>query len=246
MAIIFTQQSGDTRYEVRTAGRSVRLYTNGVLHTQHRPQRRCSGGVWDLLALPALALPRPPRVLLLGVGGGAAVHLLRDWYPGTHITGVDLNPVHLTLARRFFGLEGPDLQLVHADARQFVADYDGAPFDLLIEDLFSDSEGEPERAIEADQHWSRQLDRLVSADGALVINTLSRRQLRATALFAHPPLRKRWQSACYLTMPAYENVIGVFYRKALSPAGLRAAIRARPQLATMEKSGYLSYRVHGL
>ncbi|HHX81357.1 MAG TPA: methyltransferase domain-containing protein [Pseudomonadaceae bacterium] len=246
MAIIYTQQTGDTRYEIRTAGRSVRLYTNGVLHTQHRPQRHCSGGVWDLLALPALALARPPRVLLLGVGGGAAVHLLREWYPGVHITGVDLNQVHLELARRFFGLQGPDLQLMHGDARQFVADYRGAPFDLLIEDLFTDSEGEPARAIEADRHWCGQLDRLVSTEGALVINTLSRRQLQATALLAHPALRKRWQSACYLTLPAYENVVGVLYRKTVSPAGLRAAIRRRPQLATMEKSGYLSYCIHGL
>lgn len=246
MALIHTRQLGNARYEIRTAGRSVRLYTNGVLHTQYHPQRAATGGVWDLLALPALALPQPPKVLLLGVGGGAAVHLLRRWYPGVQITGVDLSGVHLTLAKRFFHLQGSDLQLIHADARQFVTEYRGTPFDLVIEDLFNDSGRQPVRAIDADRHWCRQLDRLVGQRGALVINTLSRSQLRASAFVSQPALHKRWQSSFFLTLPAYENVVGVFYREALTPAELRAAIRSRPQLAALERAGNLRYRIHRL
>src|SRR5262245_42256114 len=149
MAVIFSNRIAGVRYEVRTAGRSVRLYTKGAMHTQYHPVHKLTRGVWDLLALPALALPRVQRVLLLGVGGGAVIHLLRHWCAGVEVTGVELNPVHLQLARRFFGLRLPDVKLVTGDARVFVEQYRGEPFDLVIEDLFGGN-GVPDRSFAAD------------------------------------------------------------------------------------------------
>lgn len=242
MAVIHSQKIAGVRYQVRTAGRSVRLYTDGAMHTQYHPAHQLTRGVWDLLALPALALPQVNRVLLLGVGGGAVIHLLRHWCPAVAITGVELNPVHLQLARRFFGLRGRKLALVTADARDFVADYRGESFDLVIEDLFG-GEGLPDRSFAADTHWCRALSQLVSEDGALVINTLSAKQLRETALLADPRVRRQWQSALCLTMPAYANRVGVFYRNQVTAKELRTAIRADATRARQERSGQLRYRI---
>ena len=244
MAVVFSRQVAGERYEIRTAGQSVRLYTNGVLHTQYHPRRRVTGGVWDLLALPAVALPQVRRVLLLGVGGGAAIHLLHDWCPGVEVTGVELNAMHLTLARRFFGLKGKGITLVHGDARTFVEQYRGEPFDLVIEDLFGGN-GEPDRSFAADRQWCNALSRLVSNDGALVINTLERKQLRETAFVNDRAVRRQWQSHLCLTLPAYANAVGVFYRKPVTPAQFRRAVRADDERLRQERAGQLRYRVGG-
>ena len=246
MAVIYSRVTGGTRYEIRTAGNSVRMYSNGVLHTQYNPRHLATGGVWDLLALPAAALPRVRRVLLLGVGGGAAVHLLRAWFPGLAITGVDLNRMHLSLARRFFGLRSRDVTLIEADARHFVEQFRGESFDLVIEDLFGDGEGEPVRAFEANRAWCRKLCRLLAPDGVLVINTLSRAQLRQCALVHDAGLRGQFPGQLFMTLPAYENVVGAFFRKPTTPQQLRSAIRRHPLLAKLEKSGKLRQRIHQL
>jgi spermidine synthase len=242
MPVIYQKRVGSTRYEIRTHGRTVRLYTNKVMHTQYHPGRP-SRGVWDLLVLPALALPKVERVLLLGLGGGAAVHLLRAWCPGAHITALELNPMHIRLARRYFDIQGADLTLVQGDARAYVEQYRGAPFDLVIEDVFQDSAGTPDRAFVADRGWCTALRRLVSKRGALVMNTLSAQQLRNTALMQQDVVHKQWASHLCLTMPAYANVVGAFYRQAVNPADLRKIIRSDDKRRQQERSGQLRYKI---
>ena len=244
MAIVYSRRINGVRYEVRTAGRSVRLYTNGVMHTQYHPTLQLTRGVWDLLALPALVLPTVKRVLLLGVGGGAAIHLLRHWCPGVQIVGVELNPVHLQLARRYFDLRQRNVELVTGDARLYVERYRGEPFDLVIEDIFG-GDGVPDRTFTADAHWCNTLGTLVSANGALIINTLSPKQLRQTALVSNSSVRKQWASALRLTMPAYANAVGVFFRQEVCAAQLHAAVRADPTRMRQERSGQLRYRLGG-
>lgn len=242
MAVIFNKTAGGQRYEIRTAGNTIRLYTNNVLHTQYHPDRRVTGGVWDLLALPALALGQVKRVLLLGVGGGAAIHLLRDWCPGVHITGIELNPIHLQLARRFFKLEGRDIKLIEGDARVFVEHYQGEPFDLVIEDLFGGN-GVPDRSFAADRLWCTALGALVNQQGAMVINTLSRSQLRETAFVTDRSVRKHWDTHLCLTLPAYANAVGVFYRASITPLQLRTMVRADTKRLQQERSGHLRYKI---
>ena len=245
MAVVYSRRSGETRYEIRTAGRSIRLYTNNVLHTQYHPDRHVTGGVWDLLALPAFALPKVERVLLLGVGGGAAIHILRHWFPGVHVTAVELNPVHLQLAKRYFKLQGSRIKLVQGDARKYAEQYRGEKFDLVIEDLFG-GDGEPDRSFPADRKWCTTLGKLVNSTGALVINTLARSQLLATAPVKDAKVRQQWRTGFYLTVPAYENHVGAFFRQPVSSTGLRHAVRQDPLRLRQEKAGQLRYRINTL
>ena len=88
MSILWQKTAGQDRYEVRSAGRSLRLYRNGVLHTQYNPSRPIGGNLWDLLLDPAFF--RSPeairRVLVLGVGGGAVIRLLNRFVRPDEIT----------------------------------------------------------------------------------------------------------------------------------------------------------------
>ena len=101
MALLWHKQDGNTRYEVRSAGNTRRLYTNGVFHSQYNSTQPVTGSVWDLLLLPAFFLPASSlkRVLVLGVGGGAVIRQLNHFLQPEQIVGVELNPVHLEVAR---------------------------------------------------------------------------------------------------------------------------------------------------
>ena len=67
MAIAYQKIVGDVRYEVRTAGGSRRLYTNGAFHSQYNPKHIFTGAAWDLLSLPSLCLAQAPKnILVLG------------------------------------------------------------------------------------------------------------------------------------------------------------------------------------
>ncbi|WP_299593177.1 class I SAM-dependent methyltransferase [uncultured Microbulbifer sp.] len=218
MALVWHKQVGDSRYEVRSHGATVRLYSNGVFHSQWNPNDPLKGSLWELLFLPVFFLPQGQvrRVLILGVGGGALIRLLQRFIAPETIVGVDIDRHHLTVARRFFGVRGAEL--ICADAREFVAeqgaDEGSAPFDVIVDDLFGHSDGVAERAIAADPAWCMRLMNLLSPDGLVVSNFGSRQELRASG-WRTPALRQQLQGAWSAELPEYENSIGIFSRSPL-------------------------------
>ena len=99
MAIIWSHRENGHLYQVRGAGASLRLYTDGVLHSQFNPRRVVTGSVWDLLWLPLFfrSSPAPDRVLLLGMGAGTAVRATCSSGSATNMPlegGVQVATVH--------------------------------------------------------------------------------------------------------------------------------------------------------
>ncbi|QIL89365.1 methyltransferase domain-containing protein [Microbulbifer sp. SH-1] len=214
MALIWRKQVGITRYEVRTHGATVRLYSNGVFHSQWNPNDPLKGSLWELLLLPAFFRPRQElrRVLILGVGGGALIRLLQHFVAPDQIVGVDIDRHHLSIAQKFFGVR--EANLICADARQFVAELaasNSESFDLIVDDLFGHCDGVAERAITADLRWSRQLLKLLAPDGLVVSNFGSRQELLESGWRA-PAMRAHMVSAYSADLPGYENSIGIFSR----------------------------------
>jgi predicted membrane-bound spermidine synthase len=247
LAILWYKQAGATRYEVRTAGNSLRLYTNGVFHSQYNPARPVSGSIWDLLMLPAFFSPQTTRrVLLLGVGGGAVIRQLNDFLQPETIVGVELDPVHLEIAERFFEVAAPNVRLRRADALRWVEEYRGKPFDMIIDDLFTDSGGEPERVVTADQHWFGRVGRLLTPQGLLVYNFGTGKELQDCGWFRDRRLQLRYPAAFRLSAPLYQNVIGVFLRRPAAAAQLRRNLAAFPVLDTARRNGRLRYRIRRL
>jgi spermidine synthase len=90
----------------------------------------------DYLHLPLLFRPDARRVLFVGLGGGTAPRRYHEDYPQLTIDVVELDPVVIEAATRFFGVPRDGrMRLVAADGRLFVA-AGGPPYDIIILDAF--------------------------------------------------------------------------------------------------------------
>jgi len=83
----------------------------------------------DSLALPyakaqaaaLLLVPHPRRVLVLGLGGGTLPRFFRRMIPDVTIDAVEIDPVVVELAARWFGIEaGPRMEVFTEDAIAFI------------------------------------------------------------------------------------------------------------------------------
>lgn len=249
MAVLWCyRDQGDNRYEVRTAGHSLRLYTNGVFHSQYNPKRPLSGGIWDLLVLPAFLNPPTghERVLVLGVGGGAAIRQWNDLFRPALIVGVELNPVHLHVARTFFDVEAPNVTLLEADAYQWLQTYRGPGFDVVIDDLFGDQDGAPARAVPADAPWCLALRRLLNPGGRLVMNFDREAELKRSAPVANPMVRRHFAAGLNLSIQHYSNHIGVFCRDQPDLGAFEQRLEALPELEQYRRIGQLGFSLESL
>ncbi|HEV2130041.1 MAG TPA: fused MFS/spermidine synthase [Longimicrobiaceae bacterium] len=92
------------------------------------------------VAMVGLALtPSDARILFVGLGGGAMPMYVRQVLPDAHIEVVELDPLIVDLARRYFGFR-PDSQLVvhTGDGRAFIEQAPSGSYDLIVLDAFSD------------------------------------------------------------------------------------------------------------
>ena len=213
MAVIYSTIRNNRRYEIRTAGSSTRLYTNGVFHSQFNPRHSSHGSVWDLLCLPAL-LQQPEKinnVLLLGVGGGAIIRMLEQHLSCARFVGIELDAVHIHLAIKYFGLREENCQLVHANAVEWVRNHPHLKFDLVIDDLFSDTDGVAVRAVNANAGWLNQLSSLLNEDGTLVCNFASAKEYRRSP-FAHLQTARQPALGYSLSHEYLDNIVAVMTR----------------------------------
>ena len=223
MAIEWFKKTNECHYEVRSAGATRRLYTNKVFHSQYNPNKVLQGGIWDLLYLPVFSLPEDKiqRVLVLGVGGGTVLQQLYRYLKPRKIMGIELNPVHLFVAKKFFGLKHRSFELIEADAIAWLEEYKGEKFDLIIDDLFGHFNGEAERVITVNKSWSKKLLNQLNPDGMLIINFGSNAELKNSALVAYKNLYGQFKSIIRITLPQYENAVGIFSKYAIEAKDFR-------------------------
>jgi len=198
---MYSKTLGDSHYEVRTAGASVRLYSNGVLHSQFNPKQVISGAIWDLLLLPGFLKKEEPRqILLLGLGGGTLVHLIRHFFPQASITCVELDKHHIQIAKRFFKIPTKSVELHQGDAYAFLKNTD-RKYDWIIDDVFQHVTGEPERT-DSSYQTLKLYKRCLEKSGLLSLNLIGKQQLEnAHSLFSG------YSTVVQFTHPLYENRI---------------------------------------
>jgi predicted membrane-bound spermidine synthase len=130
------------------------------------------GYYYDYLALP-LAWPGPEdrRVLALGLGAGTVFRVLQGVAApgqGLELTGVELDPRALELARRWFELpEGPRVRVVVADARVALA-CAGGPYDLVVLDCYANQSEIPPHL--ATRELFLAVRERLAPDGVLAVN----------------------------------------------------------------------------
>jgi hypothetical protein len=135
------------------------------------------------------------------------------------------------------------VELHQADARQWLASHTGPPFDLIIEDLFGERDGQPVRAIAADEAWMHGLGRVLAPNGILVMNFPSLRELRACAAQA---AARRHAAILRLSTPQNDNAVGVFLPRRLEPGELQRCLRRHPELDDGRRTCRLRYRMQRL
>lgn len=242
MALIHQQIYQGTHYQIVKAGNSVRLYTDKVLHSQYNHKSQLTGSVWDLLFLPALILPdiKPIRVLVLGVGGGAVLKMLNEYFQCSNITGIELNSVHIQLAKKYFGITGKEFELVETDAVGYVKNYRGEKFDLIIDDLFYEEDGEPMKVASPDNTWLMQLYSLLKPQGVIAMNFVGRQSALSAAPLHDQYLSRLLPNTLHFTTPYYDNHVLAFSAADMSARHIRQAIAGHPKLA--KKRNLFRYR----
>lgn len=239
MAIIWQRSIDGYDYQVRQAGNTRRLFTNGVFHSEYNPSHILTGSVWDLLFLPALIPEQAPqRILVLGVGGGAVIQQLNFFLQPAHIAGIELSEIHIDIARRFFNLRQANIHLYHGDAKVFVESYKGPPYDLVIDDLFHEENGETERAISFDRSWSQSLLSLVDPDGFLVVNFAYTKQLRDALVYL-----RACKSSFQFTTPYCTNAVGAFSQNASNLTLFNSRVDDSLVLRRAAAKGQLRFKV---
>jgi spermidine synthase len=240
MALLYSKQTADSLYEVRSAGASLRLYSNGVLHSQYNKNTPINGAIWDLLLLPGFLAPSPPKyILVLGLGGGTIVHLLRRFFPESHITCVELDKEHITIAKQFFVIPNDNVKVVHADAYEFLKGTINTDqkYDWIIDDVFQHGSGEPERADDINELAAIYVGCL-QKNGLLSINVITKQQKKQVK-----ELAQSFMCAYQFNHPLYENSIVSLNLFDACTAQFRVNLKQHKMLDQSYKTCKLNYRL---
>lgn len=118
--------------------------------------------------LALLFEPEPASVLMIGLGGGSFSGLLHRVLPAARIDVVEINPVVVEAAKRFFGLVEDERYRVHiADGAEFI-DTAKVRYDLILADAGRGDGGIPE-PLTSYRFFAAVRERLAPG-GVLVLN----------------------------------------------------------------------------
>lgn len=208
-------------------GRGRELRIDGTFASWYQPGRTATGSVWDAIGAALLALPPARRrsVLLLGLGGGSAARVARELAPRARIVGVEIDRRVVALARRAFDLDALGVEVVVADARDYLASADER-FDAVLEDVFVGVDGDAVKPPGFPLPGLARAGRRLRRGGVLVSNALDDAPSTERALCGLFPRVVR------IAMADYDNRVLVASRAGLSARGLRAAVAREPLLET--------------
>lgn len=114
--------------------------------------------------------------LILGLGGGSAASLVKNYWPKAKITGVDIDPVMIELGKKYLGLT--KVKVVIEDAEGFVRK-DKKKFDLILIDTYTGDEFPKEFEKE---EFLKQIKKKLKKEGMAIFNRLYYGEKRKEAM----------------------------------------------------------------
>lgn len=83
-------------------------------------------------------ITKPKRILLLGLGGGSLAHYLQRHYPDCHLTIVEINPIIIDVAKKYFYLPptSDKFTIINADAQDYFRKTQ-EQFDAILLDIYT-------------------------------------------------------------------------------------------------------------
>jgi len=141
--LLYETESPYNYIQVLDAGieRQLRLNEGEGIHSVYRPAGGLADGIWDYFAV-APAFNRAPydpgqvrRVAIVGLAAGTMVHLLTEAYGPIPIDGAEIDPEIITVGRRWFDMNQPNLNALAMDGRRFL-DRSAQQYDLIAIDAY--------------------------------------------------------------------------------------------------------------
>ena len=165
--------SGDIK--VTQIGKERRLMVGGYVQSINWDCPGVEKRVWGKVAKLALDVcPSAKKILLLGLGAGTIVGLLKKANPSIEITAIELDEKVIEIAREYFGLlENNSLKVINADAFDIIEnciDRRGRPpSDVIIVDVYLGG-AFPEKFWEPD--FFEALKNILNGGGCVIFNRI--------------------------------------------------------------------------
>lgn len=124
-----------------------------------------------------LVVPKPKRILVLGLGGGSIPRVYRALYPNVPLDVVEIDEAVVQVAAQWFDFKAGGNVKVHLkDGRQFVkqAGVFGQSYDLILLDAFN-GDYIPEHMMS--KEFLQECQRILAPNGVLIANTFSSSRL---------------------------------------------------------------------
>lgn len=121
-----------------------------------------------------LLQPEQSKVLIVGLGGGCMVHFLQKHAPDCEVDAIDIDPVVIDLAEKYFAVKpSTTVRLIAADAFEYFENHD-TKYDVIYMDAFlkpsesTDRTGAPLQLRTID--FYKQLQTRLTDGGSVVFN----------------------------------------------------------------------------
>jgi spermidine synthase len=116
------------------------------------------------------------NIAILGMGGGSAAGLVREYWPDARIEGVDIDPLMVDLGKKYLGLKANNI--VIKDAKDYLEEGQNS-FDLILIDTYLGDEY-PEKFVSED--FINLVKKRLKRDGLAIFNRLYYGQKRSQAV----------------------------------------------------------------
>jgi SAM-dependent methyltransferase len=131
--------------------------------------------------------------LILGLGGGGFVSVIKKHWPEAKITGVDVDPVIVELGKRYLGLNEADVKIIIEDASDYLSQRSkvkGQKFDLICIDIYVGDQFPKKFETE---NFFKLILKILTANGIAVFNRLYYGENRKEAEEFHKKLIKNFK-----------------------------------------------------
>jgi spermidine synthase len=142
--LLYEKESAYHYIQVVQVGTKTELILNEgqAVHSIYDSQSLVTGGPWDYFLIadsfrPAQTTePAPKDVAILGLAGGTAARQYTAAFgSGVDITGVEIDPEILNVAKKYFHLDEPNVHPVVDDARYWLDTHAGQ-YDVVVVDAY--------------------------------------------------------------------------------------------------------------
>jgi CelD/BcsL family acetyltransferase involved in cellulose biosynthesis/2-polyprenyl-3-methyl-5-hydroxy-6-metoxy-1,4-benzoquinol methylase len=128
---------------------------------------------WGVMTRSPYELPKNPRLLLIGLGGGTILHLLDQDFTPASTTVIELDPAVISCAKEHFGIgELKNVSIIEGNALKVIEKLhrDGERFDYILDDVFFEPEA---LQLKARIDLWRRYTSLLLPGGSIALNTIA-------------------------------------------------------------------------